>query len=133
MTVTIAWPAPIRDDDTAPFFDAAARDQLAIRRCRACSTAAAPEAETCPACAGPDLDWDVAEGDGRVVCWTVVPRAPNPAFAALVPYTFAVVELDEGPWLYMRVEHDGELTLDQPVRIAFVHSDTGESYPIART
>jgi uncharacterized protein len=133
MTVTIAWPAPIRDDDSAPFFDAAARDELAIRRCRDCAAASAPEAASCTSCASPDLDWTVASGAGQLVCWTVVTRAPNPAFAALVPYTIGVVELEEGPWLYLRVEHDGELTPDQPVRIAFVHSDTGESYPIART
>ena len=130
MSATATWPPPVRDEKSAPFFEAAARDELAIRRCRACATALAPEAVSCTACGRDDLDWTTATGEARLVTWTVVTRAPSAAFAELVPYTVGVVELAEGPWLYMRVEHDTPLRSDQPLRIEFIH--VGESYPVAR-
>lgn len=127
------WPPALRDDKSAPFFDAAARDELAIRRCRDCGQRLAPEAGACTACRGTDLEWTAATGEGRLVTWTVVERAPNPAFADVVPYTVGVVELAEGPWLYIRIEGNGRPPeRDAPVRIEFVHDEDGDSYPICR-
>lgn len=132
MTTATAWPGALRDEKSAPFFDAAARDELAIRRCEDCATHLAPEAVACTTCAGTSLAWTTAAGYGRLISWTEVTRAPNAAFAELVPYTVAIVELDEGPWLYLRVESDRPLRSEQPVRITFVHSDEGDSYPTCR-
>ena len=38
-------------------------------------------------------------GAGTLYSYTIVNRAPSPAFAPEVPYVVAIVELDEGPHL----------------------------------
>ncbi|WP_203336977.1 Zn-ribbon domain-containing OB-fold protein [Nocardioides limicola] len=116
-----------RDHKSAAFFDAAAEDRLVIRRCIGCRQALPPEAVVCTTCAGTDLEWVQAEGTGLLASYTVVHRAPHPAYR--VPYTIGVVELDEGPWLYARVNAESP-TVGLPVRVAFRHPEEGESFPV---
>jgi uncharacterized protein len=122
------WPAMRRDSKSAEFFDAAARNELVIKRCDRCGQALPPEAAVCTTCGQTELTWTAAAGTGTLVTWTVVHRAPNAAFADLVPYTVGVVELAEGPWLYARIA--GEPSVGQALSAEFVHAETGESYPI---
>lgn len=124
-------PAAERDEATAPFFDAAARGELLIRRCARCAHPEPPEARTCSRCAGNELAWAHAWGHARIVTWTVVHRAPHPDLADSVPYVAGIVELDEGPWLCTRILGDpGSLHAGLPARVAFAHPDGGESIPV---
>jgi uncharacterized protein len=43
-----------------------------------------------------NLEWRAAAGTGSVYTFTIVHRAPLPAFAARTPYVVASIELDEG-------------------------------------
>ena len=56
-----------RDDRSAPWFDALARDILLIRRCPRCGTTAARTPPTCPACHADELEWGRSRGTGTVV------------------------------------------------------------------
>lgn len=123
------FPAVARDAGSAAFFDAAARGVLLVQRCAACATVLTPEARTCLSCGSVDLGPAEASGLGRLVSWVVVRHAPIPALAGAVPYLSAVVELDEGPWLMVRLI-DGDpaaLRADDPVQVDFVRSGAGES------
>ena len=51
----------------------------------------------CPVCWSDQLEWVDAKGTGSVHSFTVIRRASDPAFAPLVPYTVALIDLDEGP------------------------------------
>ncbi|WP_459618809.1 Zn-ribbon domain-containing OB-fold protein [Bordetella sp. 2513F-2] len=44
-----------------------------------------------------------ASGLGRLYSYSVVHRAPSPAYAEDVPYTIAIVATDEGPHLMTRI------------------------------
>lgn len=123
-----AWPPMRRDAKSAEFFDAAACEELLIKKCGHCGQALPPEATVCTTCGHIDLSWAPAAGTATLVSWTVVHRAPNSAFAALVPYTVGIVELTEGPWLYGRIT--GTLSEGTALRTEFVHTDDGESYPV---
>jgi uncharacterized OB-fold protein len=125
-----AWPQFQRDSKSAAFFDAAARGELFIRRCLTCDQRLAPESGTCLTCDGTDLEWTRAEGTGSLVTWTVVERPPNRAFTTLVPYTIAVVELTEGPWLYTRLTEGVPTAVGQPVHVEFQQVPGGEHYPV---
>ena len=133
-----AFPAVARDSTSAAFFDAAARGELLVQRCTGCGTVLPPEARTCLSCGGVELEAAVVSGLGRLVTWVVVTQAPIPVLAGAVPYVTAVVELDEGPWLMVRlVDADpGELGVDDRVRVDFVRSGaddtTGEMLPVFR-
>jgi uncharacterized OB-fold protein len=49
------------------------------------------------------IEWQPASGRGEVHSFTVVHRAPSPAFAADVPYVIAIVASREGPHLMTRL------------------------------
>ena len=87
----LAWPP------TAGFWDAAARRELAIPRCDRCGEWIWYPRTPCPACASPDVTWTATSGRGRVYSWTVVHRMFLAAFAGMVPYVVALIELDEAP------------------------------------
>jgi uncharacterized OB-fold protein len=137
-TALPAFPAVARDAGSAAFFDAAARGDLLVQRCTACATVLPPEARTCVSCGAVELEPAVVSGLGRLVTWVVVTQAPVPVLAGAVPYVTAVVELDEGPWLMVRlIDADpAVLAVDDRVRADFVRSgageQTGEMLPVFR-
>ena len=135
MTATTAdtgWLPVARDDKSAPFYDAAARQVLLLRQCRSCEQWLAPEATICTACGSVELRWAEAAGRGSVVSWTVVHRPPIPAFGQIAPYLLGLIELEEGPWLHSRLAGVDAATLaaGTEVCVGFVHPDDSESYPV---
>lgn len=77
-------PAVERDEASAAFFDAAARGELLVKRGPS-GTVLAPETRTDPTTGSSDLRPYVAAGEGTLVSWAVVHRAPLPALAASCP------------------------------------------------
>lgn len=130
----IGGPEAVRDDRSAEFYDAAARDELLIRRCSTCGKALAPEARTCTGCGERELEWMTASGVARLVSWAVVHHPPLPAFGDQVPFPIGLVELAEGPWLHVRIVPGGvPLRAGLHLRAEFVHPAEGESYPVFAT
>jgi uncharacterized OB-fold protein len=121
-------PPVVRDEASAAFFDAAARGELLVKRGPS-GTVLAPEARTDPTTGSSDLQPWVAGGEGTLVSWAVVHRAPLPALAASVPYVSAIVELAEGPWLMVRllVDDPEKLSVGDPVRVRYLRSGGDES------
>jgi uncharacterized OB-fold protein len=128
----IIGPVVQRDGRSAEFFDAAGADQLAIRRCTRCSHAFNLEARTCTDCGSTELVWDIATGSATLVSWAVVHHPPHPDFAAQVPFPIGLVELAEGPWINARIVGSdiAELSAGIPLRVAFIHPEIGDSYPV---
>ena len=150
------------DDRSAPFFAAAARDVLLIKRCARCDRWLDPGATGCPGCGAADPRWEQAAGRGRLISWAVLPAGkPGPAdppdrsavsgeagpsgdagacgvcTVPDAPGVLALVELDEGPWLRTRLEGIGAtgiagLRPGLRVTAHFVHPAEGESYPVFR-
>ena len=77
-----------------PFFDAARNHQLAVQKCDACGKLRFPAAPLCLACDSDKASWVTVSGRGQVFSFTVMHRAYHPAIK--VPYTLAVIELNEG-------------------------------------
>lgn len=144
------------DDRSAPFFAAAARDVLLIKRCASCDRWLDPGATGCTGCGAADPRWEPAAGRGRLISWAVLPAGkPESADVADVPETadaagaadgstvpdppavLALVELNEGPWLHTRLEGADRTGTAAPraglrVIAHFVHPAEGESYPVFR-
>jgi acetyl-CoA acetyltransferase/uncharacterized OB-fold protein len=119
------------DPRGAPFFEAATRGELLIRRCVGCGRWLAPSAGGCPRCGeDAELAWAVASGRGTLVSWSVVhPRHGGPV---AVP---ALVELAEGPWLAtgLRLADAGALAglhAGQPVAAEYATPADGARYPV---
>jgi uncharacterized OB-fold protein len=67
------------------------------------------------------VEWSQVSGRGTIHSYTVVRRAPGPAFAADVPYAVVLVELVEGPRMLSNLvsaEVDA-IRIGDPVEVVF--------------
>ncbi|MGQ4601316.1 OB-fold domain-containing protein [Nocardia sp. R6R-6] len=101
---------------TEPYWVALADGRLTYQRCGRCGHSWLPAREECPDCLADAPAWVEACGRGRLVSWVVYHRAIHEWFVDKVPYTVAVVELDEGPRLISSLIPGGTPTIDAPLR-----------------
>ncbi len=109
MTNELAYPAPVPNADSKPYWEAADREELLLRRCTACGTHHFPPRYLCPKCWSCELEWTKATGKGVVYSFTVMHRAPMPAFIKRVPYVVALIDLEEGPRMMANILGDDAL------------------------
>jgi uncharacterized OB-fold protein len=88
-------PAP--DADTAIFWQGLREGHLLLQHCPDCGHVQYYQQTMCRACGGESLIHRPASGRGTVHSFSVVHRAPGPAFKTDVPYAVLLVELKEGP------------------------------------
>ncbi len=81
----------------APFWDALRRHELVVQQCDQCGQLRFVPSERCRNCGSPSATWAPVSGDATVYTFTIVHRAPTPAYQADAPYAIAYVELAEGP------------------------------------
>ena len=80
-----------------PFWAALREHRLELQRCDNCSRLRFIPTELCQYCGSSDATWTAVPGAGEVYTYTVVHRAPTPAYQAEAPYVIVHVTLDEGP------------------------------------
>lgn len=83
-------------DVSAPFWDATRNQHLVLQWCNDCNRAIQYPRERCPRCLGDRLSWRPASGRATVYACSVMNTPGNPLMEARVPYTVALVDLDEG-------------------------------------
>lgn len=98
-------PVPRGDRDTAPFWEAQAEHRLTFQRCSNCNEVRYPVGPMCPECRSFEFEWIESRGRGTIYSFTVVHHQTHPAFA--VPYTVALVEMEEGPRVIAELKGDG--------------------------
>lgn len=89
--------SPTSNGDSQPYWQAAAEGKLVIRQCNSCGVLHFMPRYVCPKCWSDDLSWIEASGKGKVHSFSIIRRASDPAFAPLVPYVVALIDLEEGP------------------------------------
>lgn len=87
-------PQPSPDLDTRQFWDATADGRLAFARCQACGFWHSPPLERCRRCAAPTA-FEAVAGTGTVYTFIVQRQPAVVGYFDQVPYTVAIVELDE--------------------------------------
>ena len=105
------------------YWDAAKEHRLVILRCDGCGYYVHWPSVLCPRCASDRLTPAEVSGRGKVFTYTVVHHVFSPAYADDVPYSIAIVELDEQPGLRMLtniVDCPNEaLYIGMPVEVTF--------------
>jgi uncharacterized OB-fold protein len=86
---------PHADEDGAPFWEAAAREELRIQACASCERLRFPPRPFCPWCRSPQHEWRLMSGRGRIWSFVVTHPPLLPAYAELAPYNVCIVALDE--------------------------------------
>ena len=115
---TVQRPVPVPDEASAPFFDAAARGELLLQRCRTCRAFMWPVRPRCVECFSGDVEWAPASGRADLYSFAVVHQR-YPGFEE--PYLVATVETLEGVRFNTTIvgTDPGELTIGMPLEVVF--------------
>ena len=90
---------PTIEDETREYWDAAACGRLLIARCGSCERVHHYPRVMCPFCWSEDVTAVEASGRATLYTYSTVYVNDLPPFKDRLPYTAAVVELEEGPRL----------------------------------
>ena len=88
---------PVPDEQSAPYWQAAAEHVLTAARCSNCRSFSLPPDVVCPRCGttSPDFTFEPVSGRGAVRAWTVVRQSFLPGFDGDLPFVLVDVELDD--------------------------------------
>lgn len=89
-------PLPSPDEVSEPYWEACKQGKLLLQKCRNCGALQTFPRSLCYKCLSDALDWVPASGRGTIYTFSTIYRPPAPEFAGDVPYTIALVELEEG-------------------------------------
>jgi uncharacterized OB-fold protein len=87
---------PIISDVSRPWWDALARNEIAVQQCNACEHWIFYPRAFCPACGGRELIWQKVVGNAMLYSWSVARVPVDKAFAHLKEPVLAIVELEIG-------------------------------------
>ena len=114
-------PLPIPSQLSEPFWAACKNHELKIQRCQSCGAFRFPPAILCPECLSREVEWQKVSGRGKIFSFVVYRRLYHPAFKADLPYTVAVIELEEGARLLSNIVDISpeKVRCDMPVEVIF--------------
>jgi hypothetical protein len=114
-------PLPKPDRDSAYYWAAARRHELVFQQCADCRRFRFYPRLVCPHCLSDKFEWRQSDGRGVVYSFTVIHRAPTPAFRDQTPYVLALIELPEGVRMMSNVIgcDPAEVRIGMPVRVMF--------------
>lgn len=123
----------VRDDESAPFFDAAAEGRLLLRYSPTSHEWSEPSAQFCSVTQASDLEWRESSGYGTVISWTWKPgrRREDVVTPGVL---IGIVQLEEGPWMSMWFPdaEPSDIKVSASVKVEFFTPESGEPQPIAR-
>lgn len=120
-------------DIQRPFFEGLEAKQLLIPYCTACGRPHFYPRSACPHCwCEEDYEWREARGTGVIHTYTIVRNNPPPAFVPMLPFSVAIIQLDEGVRLLSNIVGEYEdMAIGDRVQVEFVERD-GKSLPLFR-
>jgi hypothetical protein len=114
-------PLPHGGGRSTEFYKFCRDHELRFQRCTRCGTWRHIPRDMCAKCGSFDWSWERSSGKGKLFSWTTAMQPMMPQFKDLIPYSPAIVELEEGvrmvTWI-TDVKPD-ELKLGLPVEVAF--------------
>ncbi|KUH82915.1 MULTISPECIES: OB-fold domain-containing protein [unclassified Mycobacterium] len=124
---------PTIDTDSETWWAAVQDRALMINRCGACGRNSLYVRPFCPHCWSEDVRLVPASGRSRLYTWSVIHQNAAP-FDARLPYTVAMVDLEEGPRLMTQLADCpvDRLCAGMELEIDFRESDDGFVVPVFR-
>jgi uncharacterized protein len=112
-------PLPAPDADSAGFWRGLHDGVLLLQHCADCGHVQYYQQAMCRQCGSENLVHRPASGRGKVHSFSVVYRAPGPAFKADLPYAVLLIDLEEGPRMISTYTGGGpeEVTFDMDVML----------------
>ena len=125
-------PLPKLNPDNRPFWEGCRSHQLTFQQCGQCGFVRWPPSDLCPQCHSTEIRPMISKGIGKVYTYGVYHTAYHPGFKGDLPYTVAVVALDEGPHLLTNIVDclPESVACDMPVEV--VWEDVGEDISLPK-
>jgi uncharacterized protein len=80
----------------SPYWDSLKAHAVQVQKCDNCGKFRYVPKEICNNCLSTDSTWSPISGNGEIYTYTVVRRAPTPAYQEDAPYAIVHVTMDEG-------------------------------------
>jgi len=81
----------------APFWQGLTQGEVRLQKCGKCGAHQYPAETFCYECGAQAMSWVAVAGEGTLYSFAVVHQLYHKAFKPFLPYTVAIVQLDEGP------------------------------------
>lgn len=95
-----------------PYWDGLAQGDVRLQKCGACGTHQYPAESFCYECGAQKMSWVKVAGEGTVYSFIVVHQVYHKLLKPFMPYTVAIVQMDEGPRMLAAM-----LGLQKPIAI----------------
>ena len=114
-------PIPVQDHVTGRFWESAREHKLLIQRCSDCDEYQFFPQTSCRVCLSDRTEWVESRGRGQIYSYTIVHRPPNASFDEDVPYSVALIELEEGVRMMSNVVEiePQDIRVGMPVEVVF--------------
>lgn len=122
---------PVPSIDSGPFWAGCNEGKLLLQRCKECERRFYYARRLCPFCGGDAPDWVSACGRGTLFSVSEVHTSFfGPDWDDQLPYTVALIDLEEGPRMLSRLVLKPHETphIGDPVHVVFVNVD-GQNLP----
>ncbi|MGH7962689.1 MAG: Zn-ribbon domain-containing OB-fold protein [Candidatus Binatia bacterium] len=125
-------PVPRIDEESRPFWEACARHELYVQKCRSCGKVLYYPRSFCPEDLSQDLAWVRCSGKGTVYTFTVTYQNQSAGFRDKVPYVMAYVQLEEGVRMLTDIVgcKPEEVKIGMPVEVTFEDVTSEVSLPL---
>jgi uncharacterized OB-fold protein len=113
--------APEVDLDTREYWAQLRQHRLRLQLCAQCDKFRFPPLPSCPYCGMIGGEWRDASGRGTLYTWTEIVHPLDPRLKDEVPFTMALVDLEEGPRIGGRLigATAARLRIGMPVVVRF--------------
>lgn len=101
--VSVLKPLPVITPESAPFWEGCRNGQLFLQRCAECAVWRYPPAPLCPHCGASQCAWLPVSGRRQIYSFVIYHRPFHRAYTEEVPYAVALIALDEGVRMLLRV------------------------------
>ena len=118
---------PSPTSESAPFWEGCNRGELRLQKCGDCDHVFYYARLFCPKCGSRKLDWQASAGTGTLYSFTHVGVSfYGQKWESQIPYTLALVDLDEGPRMLSRLVGDGRAgaKIGDRLQLEFVEVET---------
>ena len=118
-------PLPVPTRESQPFWDGMREGRFMLQHCAACGKVRHYPRPVCPHCFSMDSEFREAPQGGKIHAWTVCHHPFNFFFKAAAPYIVALVDMDAGGDVPVRVNAplrgvaESDLEIGKRVRLGF--------------
>jgi len=125
-------PIPVPVKWTKPYWDAAKKHRLIIKKCKRCGQLEHPPYLYCTNCHSEEHEWIEASGKATLYAYAVnVFGVPFP-FWDDMPYVVAMVDLEEGPRMLTNIVQCDQSKLKNGMKLEVVFEDVSDEIALPK-